>query len=69
MKRASYRAAVQWVALNDSAGEDTALKVSEVSELITVVLVADIFGVEPEKVARAVIRVRKGWPRKASTKK
>lgn len=61
MKIANYLEAVEWIALNDSSGEKTALNVREVSELITTVLVADIFGVEPKKVARAVIRKRKQW--------
>jgi hypothetical protein len=67
MRRPSYRAAVRWVAENDSAGDTDALDVGPVSELITTVLVADLFGVDPVRVAVDVIQVRgrerrAGWP-------
>ncbi len=58
MKRASYRQAVAWVAENDAAGEEDALDADSVSGLTTTCLVADLFGVEPEKVAKAVVRYR-----------
>jgi len=52
----SYKAAVQWIADNDNAGED--YSVEELSASITVVLVADLFGKSPEKVATAVLKMR-----------
>jgi len=58
VKRASYRAAIAWIAEFDSAGDDNALDPVAVSELITAQLVADIFGVEPAKVGRDVVRYR-----------
>lgn len=66
MKRASYREAVAWVALNDSAADDDALEVEAVSGLVSTVLVADIFDVDPERVARDIIRVRKQELRRAA---
>jgi len=55
MKRASYREATRWIALNDSPGDSD----DDVESLITVLLVADIFGVSTERVARDVLRVRR----------
>lgn len=55
MKRASYRDAIDFIALNDEAAErDPEL----VAGFVTVVLVASIFGVEPERVAKDVVRYR-----------
>lgn len=59
MKRASYREAIAWIALNDSAGNDDALDPQVVSELITSVLVAELFDVPMEKVGEDVVRWRK----------
>lgn len=47
------------VAFNDSAGDLDALDPEVVSGLTTVVLVADLFEVEPEKVGRDVVKFRK----------
>ena len=71
MKRASYRHAIAWVAENDSGAEDTALDPSVVSELITAVLVADLFDVEPARVGRDIVKYRKahGWKPRLSPKK
>ena len=55
MRRASYRAAVAWIAENDEAGDDTV----EIAEMISTLLVADIFGVTPERVASDVVRYRR----------
>ena len=59
VKRASYKAAIAWVAENDSAADADSLDPVAVSELITAQLVADIFGVPDEKVGRDVVRYRK----------
>lgn len=58
MKRASYREAIDWVAQMDSAGDDDALDPEVVGNLITAILVADIFGVESERVGKDVVRRR-----------
>lgn len=59
MKRASYREAIQWIALNDSAADDDALDPIKVGELVSSVLVADIFDVPSEKVGADVVRERR----------
>ena len=56
MRRASYRAAVHWIAANDSSGDD--LTQAQCAELITSALVADIFGVPDTRVGRDVHRAR-----------
>ncbi len=59
MKRASYKEAIAWVALNDSGGDDDALIPEEVKHLITAALVADIFGVDQSKVGEDIVKYRK----------
>ena len=58
MNRASYRAAVEWIAVNDSAGDDDAHDPAIVAELVSSALVADIFGIDTERVGRDVVRCR-----------
>lgn len=54
---ANLKAAVQWIALNDNAGEkDT---VEDTAGYLTVALVADIFGKDTTEVARKVVYWRK----------
>ena len=55
MKRASYRAAIDWIAQNDSAGDLDDYDDQAVADLVTSVLIADIFGVQPERVGRDVV--------------
>lgn len=55
MKRPGYRAAVKWIAMND---EPTEHRVEEMERLISVALVADMFGAETARVARDVIHLR-----------
>lgn len=50
-----YREAVRWIALNDENGETD---VEILASLISVVMVADLSGKEPEQVARAVLAAR-----------
>lgn len=59
MKRASYREAVEWVAHNDSAGEDSAGDPEEVQYLVSALLVADIFDVPPLRVGTDIVRKRR----------
>lgn len=56
MRRASYRHAVEWIARND---EPMDLDPARVGGYISTVLVADLFEVEPEEVAAAIVRKRK----------
>lgn len=61
-KRASYKHAIAWIAANDSAGDD--LSQQQCSELVTAVLVADLFEVSSEKVGADIMRARhlnKAW--------
>lgn len=57
MKRPTLQAAVEWIAHNDAPADEHTL--DELAGLLTVVLVADLFGVEPETVAQAVLAERK----------
>lgn len=58
MKRASYKDAIAWIAENDSAGDIDALTPDTVHMLVSAVLVADIFGVDPDKIGKDVVRYR-----------
>ena len=55
-RRPSYRFGVRWIAETD---EPECLDVEEVSGYISTLLLADLFGKEPEKVAADVVRLRK----------
>ncbi len=59
MKRASYRAGVKWIAEEDEAGGDGALDPEVVSYYVTSLLLAELFGKEPEEVGAAIVRCRK----------
>jgi hypothetical protein len=67
MKRASYREAIQWIAVNDEAGVEKTE--AECGELVSSVLVADLFDVTLERVGRDVYKAREkaGRPNKEST--
>ncbi len=56
MKRPGYREAIFWIAMNDEPGEGD---YEVIAGLISVVLVADLFGVEAHKVAADVIIKRR----------
>lgn len=69
MKRASYREAIDWIARNDNAGDDMPLEIYPDAEAnaeirgairgyISTSLVADLFGVDTDRVARDVVRAR-----------
>lgn len=53
---ASYRKAIEWIALNDEPGETD---LDAMSQMISVALIADLWVKEPETVAKAVLRYRK----------
>lgn len=57
-KAPSLKAAIEWIALNDDPGSSTAENLEAVSEMISVLLAADLFGVEPEKIAERVVKLR-----------
>lgn len=56
MKRASYKHGVEIIALNDEAGE---MDAEVMQSMISVSLLADLFGVEASKVAHDVVAFRK----------
>lgn len=60
MKRASYRHAVALIALNDGAGDGPgyADNTKHVSGMVSVGIVADLFGVPTERLAADVVRYR-----------
>jgi hypothetical protein len=60
MKPARYREAIEWIAENDSAGDDDALDAAVVGYLVTSLLVADLFDVDEDKVGADVVRCREG---------
>lgn len=62
MKRASYRDGIDFIALNDEPEE---LDEEVVGGLATVLLLSELFGVPRERVARDVVRYRKGEAKRA----
>ncbi len=56
MKRASHRAGIEFIALND---ELECLDPCEVDGYISTILLADLFGKDPMDVAEAVVRYRR----------
>jgi hypothetical protein len=58
MKRASYREAVRWIAYNDDPGANDAQDPEVVVHYVSTLLVADLFGKEPEAVAADIVRLR-----------
>jgi hypothetical protein len=60
--RASYRHGVDWIALNDNAGEDTPSNPEaegNVASYISTSLLADLFDKKNDDVARDVMRARR----------
>lgn len=51
-----YRFSIEWIALNDEPDE---FDEKEVANLISVLLVADMFYKDPSEVAKAVVKYRK----------
>lgn len=54
--RPSLQRAVEWIALNDNPADHE--DVDAVAGYISTILVADLFGIEAEKVARKVVAYR-----------
>lgn len=59
VKRASYRSGVAWIAMNDDSGSPDATDETVVAGYISTCLLADLFGVTQERVARDVVRYRR----------
>ena len=55
MKRASYRVGVYWIAINDEPLDGDP---ASVAGYISTLLLADLFGVDPQRVAKDVLRQR-----------
>ena len=55
----SYREAVELIALNDEPGET---KITEIADLMSVSVVADLFKLKRLEVARDISMVRSGLP-------
>lgn len=51
-----YQTAVEWIAYNDAPGDDD--DVEALTSYLTVCLVADVFGIRVERVARSVKAIR-----------
>ncbi len=62
-QRASLRTAVEWIAVNDEPSFRSMEDVEELSGLISVVLVADLWGLDAGDVAVEVIRYRQAEDR------
>ena len=73
-KRASYTDGVSWIALNDNAGDDDPTKCgtdgaaqaamrANIAGYVSTLLLADLFGAEPERVAHDIFRARARWMR------
>lgn len=56
MKRPSLKQAIEWIALNDNAGNGDS--VEDVARYVTTALVADLFEVPDERVAERIMKVR-----------
>jgi len=56
-RRGGYRDAVRWVAHNDNAGTDDGAY--EIAGYVSTLLVADLFGADPDVVAKDILRVRR----------
>jgi hypothetical protein len=57
--RASYNAAVVWIAYNDNAGDIDRLDPESIQHYLTVVMVADLFVSTADRVAADVVALRK----------
>jgi hypothetical protein len=61
-KSKSYRKAILWIAENDEAGVgEDALDPVIVGELVTSMLVGDVFGIEYNEVGSDVVKLRKAF--------
>ncbi len=56
MKRPSYRFGVRWIAWNDNPGDNESEEI--LAGYPSVALLADLFGVTPERVAKDICKFR-----------
>ncbi len=63
MPSKGYRFAVEWIALNDGPGDSDALDPEAVQDLVSIALVADMFGKSTLEVAQAVVKYRQAAQR------
>jgi hypothetical protein len=56
VRRASYRAGVAWIAVND---EPTDRDAESIAGYVSTLLLADLFAIEPDRVAADVLRARR----------
>ena len=56
MKRQGYKYGVEWIAANDNAGNGDSLE--DIAGYVTTLLLADLFGKKPQKVAEDIYRCR-----------
>lgn len=68
MKRASYRQGIAWIAVNESDGSEDRLQPEVVAYLVPSLLLADLFGVEPERVGEDIVRYRKRASRTSTSR-
>lgn len=59
MKRASYKEAIAWIAMNDGPGDSWAMDVEQMKGQTSVVLIADLFGKPAREVAEKVVEYRR----------
>jgi hypothetical protein len=67
MSEPTVKAAIEWIARYDQAGDDTPdnpLAESHVGDYLTTALVADVFDVSPAYIAATVMAYRSKHPRK-----
>lgn len=57
MSKKGYRFGVAWIAENDNPGDNEG--VDQVAGYVSVLLLADLFGKEPERVAQDIVRYRR----------
>jgi len=62
VRRASYRAGVAWIAMNDDSGSPDAKVETVVASYISTSLLADLFEVPAGRVAADVVRYRQRSP-------
>lgn len=57
--RPYWKRAIHFIAFNDGDGDNDALDFRHVKGMVSVVAIAETFGVHTEKVARAVVSLRR----------
>jgi predicted P-loop ATPase/GTPase len=55
LKTKTYKKAVEWIAINDEPSETD---LEEISGFLTVTLIADLFNIDEQVVAKDVLKIR-----------